>query len=210
MDLNLIKVYDNVLPVDTCNYIIESFEKMESIHETYKKNGFWPYFTEIRLATNLEDETHGELCKQLNQYVEQSAQAVLYNQYLKDIPVKSFPTASAELDGANRKTEWLWEGGKIKRYLPNTQMQFKLHADNAGPSTVGRWLAFFWYLNDIAEENGGCTVFKYNDESEELLRVRPKAGRMLVFPPQWTYPHLGEPVTGSTPKYLIGAYLRVM
>ena len=58
----------------------------------------------------------------------------------------------------------------------------------------------FWYLNDVDE--GGETIF-----TEPLdIKVKPKAGRVLIFPPMWMYPHAGL-APKSNAKYIIGSYL---
>ena len=58
----------------------------------------------------------------------------------------------------------------------------------------GLWL----YLND---NDGGETTFAdYN------IRVKPEAGKALMFPPLWTYQHTGEKPKNK-PKYIVGTYL---
>ena len=38
------------------------------------------------------------------------------------------------------------------------------------------------------------------------IKVQPKAGRMLMFPPNWTYKHkANKPI--NQPKYILGSYL---
>ena len=38
-------------------------------------------------------------------------------------------------------------------------------------------------------------------------KIKPKAGRMCMFPPMWTHLHSGNVVMGTKPKYIIGSYL---
>jgi hypothetical protein len=60
----------------------------------------------------------------------------------------------------------------------------------------------FTYLNDVDE--GGETEFE-SDENN-LFTVKPKCGRIVVFPPMWTFPHRGKkPI--SNPKYILSTYL---
>ena len=67
-----------------------------------------------------------------------------------------------------------------------------------------RFLVYFWYLNDV--EVGGETAFQWNSASETNSVIKPVAGRLLMFPHMWTYPHAGlKPISG--PKYIIGGYL---
>ena len=53
------------------------------------------------------------------------------------------------------------------------------------------------YLND----NDGCTEFPNLG-----IKVNPKAGRLLIFPPLWMYPHQGLPPTNND-KYIMMTYL---
>ncbi len=62
-----------------------------------------------------------------------------------------------------------------------------------------RYLVFLWYLNDVDE--GGETAFVDID-----MKVAPRAGRLLMFPPYWMYQHAGLPPV-SNDKYIISTYL---
>jgi prolyl 4-hydroxylase len=87
----------------------------------------------------------------------------------------------------------------IKRYRPqaDAEERFQLHFDALGP-VANRYLVFLWYLNDV--ELGGETVFPHLG-----LRVQPKAGRLLMFPPYWMFQHEGKsPISGE--KYIFSTY----
>ncbi|HET7929786.1 MAG TPA: 2OG-Fe(II) oxygenase [Rhodanobacteraceae bacterium] len=87
---------------------------------------------------------------------------------------------------------------RIKRYVPGASEEFQLHFDSIG-EVANRYLVFLWYLNDV--EEGGETDF-----SGLGIRVQPRAGRLLVFPPYWMYQHAGRPpVSGD--KYILSTYL---
>ena len=86
-----------------------------------------------------------------------------------------------------------FEEFRLKRYLPNGVDEFRNHVDVTRYATARRFLVFFLYLNDT---EGGETVFTNYD-----LRVKPRAGRILMFPPFWTHPHTGKkPI--NKPKYI--------
>ncbi|TAN06060.1 MAG: 2OG-Fe(II) oxygenase [Rhodanobacteraceae bacterium] len=87
---------------------------------------------------------------------------------------------------------------RIKCYLPDAGEGFQLHFDSIG-EVANRYLVFLWYLNDV--EIGGETEF-----SGLELEVRPKAGRLLMFPPYWMYQHSGRPpVSGE--KFILSTYM---
>lgn len=77
--------------------------------------------------------------------------------------------------------------------------RFPPHIDAYDVDTSVRLLGFIWYLNDVAE--GGETEFP-----ELGVRIRPKAGRLVVLPPMWMYVHIGHPPL-SAPKYIVTSYL---
>lgn len=87
---------------------------------------------------------------------------------------------------------------RIKRYLPHAGDQFQLHFDSIG-EVANRYLVFLWYLNDV--EEGGETEF-----ARLGIKVPPRAGRLLMFPPYWMYQHVGRPpISGE--KYILSTYM---
>lgn len=85
----------------------------------------------------------------------------------------------------------------MKRYRADRGDRFQVHFD-ATQGVSNRYLVFLWYLNDVAR--GGETWFPDLD-----LRIAPKAGRMLVFPPYWMFQHAGLPPTEGD-KYIVSTY----
>jgi len=86
----------------------------------------------------------------------------------------------------------------IKRYRPAHEERFQLHFDSIN-DVANRYLVFLWYLNDVAE--GGETRFP-----DLTVTVRPRAGRLLMFPPYWMYQHEAPPPR-SGDKYILSTYL---
>ena len=87
----------------------------------------------------------------------------------------------------------------MKKYVAEDDDRFDPHVDVGDHSSARRFLALFFYLNDVDE--GGETWF-----TKMGIKVKPEAGRCLIFPPTWTYPHAGLPPL-NTNKYIIGTYL---
>ncbi len=103
----------------------------------------------------------------------------------------------------NPHTEYLptklaFEEFRVKRYVGGTDEQFKKHIDVATTATMKRYLSFLFYLNDDFE--GGETKFF------DSFTIKPKTGQVLVFPPNWQYPHAGLPVDKGI-KYIMSTYL---
>jgi prolyl 4-hydroxylase len=86
----------------------------------------------------------------------------------------------------------------LKRYRPGGDEAFQPHFDSID-EVCGRYLVFLWYLNDVAE--GGETEF-----CDLGIKVAPRTGRLLVFPPYWMFQHAGRP-PASGDKYILSTYL---
>ena len=88
-----------------------------------------------------------------------------------------------------------FEEFRVKKYSAGGY--FKDHVDvNDGHSCV-RFISFLYYLND----SDGNTEFYFNDEE---INIQPKAGRLVVFPPLWMFPHSGT--SPSSNKYIMSSY----
>lgn len=122
------------------------------------------------------------------------------NQYYMNVVNNLIPYVKSVYD--KYKTKYLpelssLEEFRIKRYLTNGDERFDEHVDVVNYNTARRAVAFIFYLND----NNGSTVFTTHD-----LNIRPKRGRVVVFPPTWEYPHAGFPPTNKS-KYILSTYI---
>ena len=75
------------------------------------------------------------------------------------------------------------------------------HAENVRWTAMNRLLAWMVYLNDVPER--GETEFLYQG-----LRIKPKAGTVLIWPAGWTHLHRGNPP--SSDKYILTGWLHEM
>jgi hypothetical protein len=181
IELNdFIKVYDDVLEPNICNFLIDLFEKNIDKQERVENNKK-PNFTQFNLTENCKiaqevTNVHSYLIAKVYDYK---------NNYCKLFNKLWFPK------------EHNFEQFRIKKYHPDLQDQFDTHVDVMDYSSSRRFLSFMWYLNDV--NDGGETVF---DE----LTIRPKRGSMLIFPPLWLFPHKGNPPISNL-KYIMSTYL---
>ena len=174
-----IQVYDNVLPEEHCKTLIDKFESNK----------------DQQVSTDLENHRHFTEIN-INQYPDWSNMVTgLYNALKPYI-------AKYKEDCKITKTQWPEKYGfeqiRFKKYLPNDKDEFKSHVDVGDHASARRFLVFFLYLNNNME---GATSFE-----EYNVTVRPERGKLLMFPPTWTYLHAGhKPIHKS--KYIIGSYL---
>lgn len=133
-------------------------------------------FTEFNFTQHFNGtEFHVNLAKRLTE---------LTQHYFKDINIKPYFKPGS------------FEEVRVKRYDANANDRFDIHIDAADAGTSKRAVAMLFYLND----NDG-----YTDFPTKNIRVEPKKGRVVVFPPTWEYPHLGN--KPSTEKYIMSSYL---
>ena len=177
-----IKTYNNVLSLTQCNDLIQKFEVSKDQQVSTDLDNH-RHFTEININQHKDwsNQVQG-VYGSLRPYVEKYKQDC-------NIADKQWPE------------KFGFEQIRFKRYLPNDKDEFKEHVDVGDYSSARRFLVFFLYLND---NFGGHTSF-----SEYDTTVQPKAGRLLMFPPTWTYLHTGhKPI--ETSKYIIGSYLHYL
>ncbi len=176
-----VQVFDNAFDPAFCAQMLSSFQALSRFHQRNGKG--------VRAGHSESGWTELDITPLTDQGFRGIVQAcmrhhlVLYNQALGQ-PI-AVP-ASEKLDAL-----------VIKRYQPGPVDAFQLHFDALGP-VANRYLVFLWYLNDVSE--GGETHFPMLN-----LRIQPKAGRLLMFPPYWMFQHEGcAPQSGD--KYIFSTY----
>lgn len=173
---DFVKVYESVLSDALCEDIIERFEA-DAEHHVRRSMRNIRAFTEL----NIDDLQNW---KPILKHLEASANECL-KRYQRECPGRF--ALSHE-----------FESFRIKRYEPGKGEVFSRHVDAYDEITALRYVVLFWYLNDVDE--GGETWFP-----DLRMRVRPRRGRCLMFPPFWMYEHAGlKPVSNA--KYIVGSY----
>ena len=186
---NLIRVYDDVIDEESCEKLIEKFEKSEEhFEEVYEKDEEERIsFKQLQLVKFKEWESI------------QQGMLELFQDYI--VRYKT----DCNIKDKQWPQEYGYEAIRMKRYLNNDFDRFDPHVDVLDHHTSRRFLAFFIYVNDV--EVGGETKFgNLNKEGTYIpLTVNPKRGRLLMFPPMWPWYHAGlKPESGK--KYLIHSY----
>jgi hypothetical protein len=183
LNSNNVVVIDNALHEDACKDLVMDFDR----HQHKKTNIVSDFgaisFEELNLSVTPGFEKWHNLLIDHGQYYEE-----IYKSTLK-VPEYSWPASHG------------FEQFRMKRYDNNDYDRFDPHVDVRDYASARRFLVFFWYLNDV--EESGETAFYFGDRE---IRVKPKAGRLIMFPPMWTHAHAGlRPISG--PKYIAGGYL---
>jgi len=176
-----IQVYDDALDAGRCAAMVKSFHALERFQ---RRNG-------AGVRAGLESSGWTEL--DLTAFSDEGFRSALrgnmhahFERYSRNLEL------TVPVPATDRTSEFI-----IKRYQPGAGDAFQPHFDALGPVS-NRYLVFLWYLNDV--EEGGETEFV-----DIGIRVAPRAGRLLVFPPYWMFQHAGRaPI--SNDKYILSTY----
>lgn len=168
---SFVKVYPNMLGTEYCKLIIDRFEADSRRHPS----------TVGRTEKVQHPDRTGTILF-LNDSMEDWKDVVLQTHAAIETAVKNYAVHFPLLD-AQLKAGRLWSRfPRIERVDPG--QGFHWHADNATRDTAERVLACLLYLSDVSDQ--GHTEF-----SHQNLKVKPEAGKIVVFPPYWTHMHRG-------------------
>ena len=185
-----VHVYEDVIDKESCNAVIEKFRRSNAAEDGYEvvhKEEGDDRISFDQVTLNKLDPVSINMLEIIEHY---------FARYIVD----------AQLHKKDLPEKYGYEAVRIKRYYPNEYDRFDRHVDVIDYASARRFLAFFVYLNDV--EEGGETEFTNLPKRGSYARflVKPKAGRMVVFPPMFPWPHAGlRPV--SNMKYLLHSYL---
>ena len=135
-NFHMVKVYDNIIPIDFCHSLISFFETKKDNHEHVNQHSC-PCFTQLNL-----NQLSLDIVRSLVPYVQK-----VYQKYKEDTKSKYIPPLK-EL-----------EEFRIKRYYNNGNEKFDEHVDVTDYNSSLRAVAFLFYLND----NDGNTLFPLHD-----------------------------------------------
>ena len=184
-----IRVYDAAVPMDMCNSIKRTFD-LDLDHQEYIDHDKRPQFTQMNIT-------------QLYSAGKEEWQSLHYELQKRFIDYASLYIQQMDL-GPDFPDKYAFEEYRIKKYYSASKDEFADHVDVGDYNSARRFLVMFLYLNDVPENGGGTTDFPKLD-----LRIRPVAGRMLIFPPTWQYRHAGRPIISGS-KYILGTYLHYL
>ena len=185
---NFIGVYDNYITPEECNKAIKLYEDQNKFNNTINRIGF---------------EEASILQKQDQQYFAAPNNIDVWWESLKpmmvnfDLAWKHY-TKNVGADDAYG-VPFHFTDLKIQKTLP-TEGYHVWHIEHGkGHSNEPRAFVFSIYLNDV--EEGGETEFLHFSK-----RVKPKTGRIVIWPAGFPYVHRGNPPL-SGEKYILTSWM---
>ena len=186
---NFIGIYDGYITEEECNNAIKLYENEDKFNKTLNRIG---------------GENASILYKQDQQYFAASHNITVWWETLKtmilnyDQAWKHYikNTGASEAFGQD---EFYYTTLKIQKTLP-TEGYHVWHVEHGkGFDNEARAFVFSVYLNDV--EEGGETEFLHFSK-----RVKPKKGRIVIWPASFPYIHRGNsPLSGE--KYLLTSWM---
>jgi hypothetical protein len=173
----------NALSKETCNGIIDLFESLPQ-HKGVTGGGLNTDVKrtfEVKIQGDIWKEYDDILCKSLYRAVDDYSIQLINKCNNTTLTDKTLTDS----------------GYQIQKYIKYDGF-YKWHSDERiNNEKSSRTITFLWYLNDIDE--GGETYF-YNG------KVKPEAGKLILFPATWTYNHKGN-MPKSHDKYIITGWI---
>tara|TARA_R110002153_G_scaffold210887_2_gene363510 strand:+ start:400 stop:993 length:594 start_codon:yes stop_codon:yes gene_type:complete len=184
---NFIGVYDNYITKEECNKAIKLFEEQDKLHNTMNRLSF---------------ENAPITQKQDNQYFAGGSNIDIWWDELETIMI-NFEMAwkhYIQQTGADDiYKEFFLTQLKLQKTLPTEGYHIYHVEHNKGFRNESRAFAFSIYLNDV--EDGGETEFLHFSK-----RVKPKTGRIVIWPAGFPYVHRGNsPLSGE--KYILTSWI---
>ena len=219
MENSFIEIYDNALPDDICDYLIQIFERENNTPGTMVEmlrspsdppTGPTSFVNGLEMKLGDEffdlDSVIGDLDYiVLEKITEYNKKYLLADNKLNFdlITNDELELDENEFDNPNVVSEYLTRMGEyiIKKYTHPNDGFHMWHHDWA-PLTylIQRVLAVQFFLNDV--EDGGETEFYHQG-----IKVKPKKGRLVIFPTYFTHLHRGnKPI--SNDKYTVSCFYK--
>ena len=188
MDDNYCFINKNSISKEICNEIIQLFENSKHKHDGATAGGVNKNVKDTTdLVIDKNDSEWKEIYTLLENELQRNTRRYVEKADNNNKDLKEFKRFQGSLS---------FETIQVQKYVKNTG-KYIYHHDGRIHENRARKITFLWYLNDITD--GGETEF-------QDFKVRPEAGKLILFPALWTYPHRGN-VPISDDKYIMTGWL---
>jgi hypothetical protein len=185
---NGIAVIDNAYSYEYCQKLIAFFKWSQDNHRTWdrRQEATESIKKDESCKLNGSDFTYG---------TEHSPLMGEFNQHFFDTHYKNYTDHFSVLNDMNRHGIISY---KIQKTMPSEGYHV-WHCEIDNHDRARRLGVYILYLNDV--EEGGETEFLYLSQ-----RVKPKTGRLLLFPAGYVHTHRGNPPL-SGEKYIMTGWM---
>ena len=191
---NFIGVYDNYISPDECRKAIELFDNQYKFNNTVNRIRF-----EDAHALRKKDEQFFAMGHNINTWWT-DLRSLIAN---FDLAFKHYLDTTGGSEAFDRTPEnpFHYSCIKLQKTLPTEGYHIWHIEHGQGFNNEHRAFVYSVYLNDV--EEGGETEFLHFSK-----RVKPKAGRIVIWPASFPYVHRGNPpISGE--KYLLTSWMNL-
>jgi len=188
---NFIEIYDDVLDLDHCKGLIQAYKNAE----------------ELGLITHRRETNPSSLNAQDkaifipgDDYPLDHCSKNLANGFIAKFWEKVYTPYSKKYQTVEMLSSHSMYILKLQKTAPGEGYHV-WHFESSSLLNTRRVMAFIVYLNDV--EEGGETEFLYQN-----VRVKPKAGRAVLWPAYFTHPHRGNPPLKNE-KYIVTGWIEL-
>jgi|TARA_B100001939_G_scaffold196868_1_gene169426 hypothetical protein len=179
---DLIYIFDDLLDEDKCDQMIQWYRDNPDLHKQLVGNAGYEHQLDLESlrgheATMSSDNPLSDV--------------------LTEVCLKAYQKISE--NGCTTPQSDIFINGHAVRKYEKDEGVFETHVDQYAGSTVVRLFGIIVYHNDV--EEGGETIFPTLG-----VGVKPKKGRVLIFPCNWMFPHKGC-IPTSGPKYCSAMFI---
>jgi hypothetical protein len=201
---NLVKIYNNTLNPEICQFIIDKFESSQNLVAGMAGGGVRK---DIKSSTDLMIHDERNIDEDWN-YIYNYLMENLLSNLVDYLEQNDFPILSSNFSSKSsvvRTAQTCFMSGNNNN--PHVQMQryiggegyYAWHHENEGGSTSKRELFFIYYLNTLPT---GGTEIKYNPQI-----IYPETGKLVIAPAYWTHKHRGNAPGDGNTKYIITGWI---
>jgi len=186
---NFIGVFDNYITDIDCNQAIKFFKEKNKLQHTLDRMTFEGADIHIKKDKQFFADHHNVpvWASTMKPLIHNFDQALL--EYEKKTGIKQ----------AYNVDHFKYTGLKIQKTLPGEGYHLWHVEHNPGFLHEGRAMAYIIFLNDVKE--AGETEFLH-----QKMRVKPKKGRIVIWPAGFPFVHRGNPPL-SGEKYILTSWL---
>ena len=221
MSKDFIGVYDDALPPEFCQQIIDKFEAFPQTHtqgqigsgvDTTKKDSVDCCISEYQEWTEINQQLFNVTLQKLVAYVEEypflvsgALSPVVQLESGEALEVSPDNLERLPLAQKQQVVLSLYRPGylNLQKYLKGSggfhHWHSEIYPKESNCETLHRVLLFMFFLNSV--EEGGQTEFFYQDR-----KIAPQAGRMVIAPAGFTHTHKGS-VPVSNDKYIVTSWI---
>lgn len=181
-DYNGIEEYPNVFEKEYCDEVIRHFEIMSENQGVFAVNNF---------KQNQDTRVIFDWAHNQNVYHYDYNLCRYFYQKLHEVYTTLYMEKYQMLKNSEQHSP---KGMSVQRTGPH-QGYHAWHQESANIGSSVRVINYMLYLNDV--EEGGETEFLYQG-----VRLKPEAGKLVIFPTNYMYPHRGNPIYKGK-KYII-------